>query len=99
MVTGETFTPEQATEWGLFNELHEADKLWPAVMEFAQRIATGPSKAIGFMKVALTEGLEMPLHDSFNYERQLQNQLFETADSKEGVRAFLEKRQPKFTGK
>lgn len=99
MVTGETFTPEQATEWGLFNELHEADQLWPAVMEFAKRIATGPTKAIGFMKVALTEGLEMPLHDSFNYERQLQNQLFETADSKEGVRAFLEKRPPKFTGK
>lgn len=98
MITGETFTPEQATEWGLFNELLEADQLWPTVMTFANQIATGPTKAIGFMKVAVTEALEMPLHDAFNYERQLQNQLFDTADSKEGVRAFLEKRTPKFTG-
>lgn len=81
---------------GLFNELHEADKLWSAVMEFAQRIATGPSKAIGFMKVALTEALELPIYEAFAYERQLQNQLFETPDSKEGVAAFLEKRPPQW---
>jgi enoyl-CoA hydratase len=99
MITGETFTPEQATEWGLFNELVDADQLWPTVLAFAKQIANGPTKAIGFMKDALSHGLEMPLHDSFDYERQLQNQLFDTADSKEGVRAFLEKRPAKFIGK
>jgi enoyl-CoA hydratase/carnithine racemase len=96
MVTGETFTPELATEWGLFNELVDANQVWDTAMGFARQIARGPTRAIGFMKVALTEGLEMPLHDAFNYERHLQNQLFDTADSKEGVRAFLEKRPPKF---
>ncbi|HEX9056079.1 MAG TPA: enoyl-CoA hydratase/isomerase family protein [Ktedonobacterales bacterium] len=99
MVTGETFSPEQATEWGLFNELVDADKVWDTAMDFARLIAQGPTKAIGFMKVSLTEALEMPLKASFDYERQLQNQLFETADSKEGVRAFLEKRKPNFTGR
>lgn len=96
MITGETFSAKQAYEWGLFNKLVPSSELNDAVMTYAKRIASGPTKAIGFMKVALTEGLEMTMADSFNYERQLQNQLFDTADSKEGVSAFLEKRAPKF---
>jgi enoyl-CoA hydratase/carnithine racemase len=99
MITGETFGPEQATEWGLFNELVDADRVWDEAMAFARKIAGGPTRAIGFMKDALSHGLEMPLPAALDYERQLQNQLFDTADSKEGVRAFLEKRQPKFTGR
>ncbi|MBF6589525.1 MAG: enoyl-CoA hydratase/isomerase family protein, partial [Ktedonobacterales bacterium] len=57
---------------------------------------SGQTKAIGFMKLALTEGLELPIYEAFAYERHLQNQLFETPDCKEGVAAFLEKRPPKF---
>ena len=45
--------------------------------EFAQKCANGPAKAIGFMKVALTEGLELPIYEAFAYERHLQNQLFD----------------------
>jgi len=79
-----------------FDELVEANDLMPRALAFAHLCADGPNKAIGFMKLALTEGLEMPIHDSFAYERHLQNQLFDTADSKEGVKAFLEKRQPQW---
>ncbi len=96
MVTGESFGPERATELGLFDELVEPDQVLPRALEFAHKCADGPSKAIGFMKVALTEGLEMPIYDSFAYERHLQNQLFETPDCREGVSAFLEKRQPRW---
>jgi enoyl-CoA hydratase len=96
MVTGESFSAERATELGLFDELVAADDLMPRALHFAHLCADGPNQAIGFMKLALTEGLEMPIHDSFAYERHLQNQLFDTADSKEGVRAFLEKRQPEW---
>jgi enoyl-CoA hydratase/carnithine racemase len=96
MVTGETFSPEQATEWGFFDVLEDADKVEAKALEFAHKCADGPNKAIGFMKIALTEGLELPIHDAFAYERHLQNQLFDTPDSKEGVAAFLEKRPPQW---
>jgi enoyl-CoA hydratase/carnithine racemase len=96
MVTGEAFSPERATELGLFDELVDANQVEVKALEFAHKCADGPNKAIGFMKLALTEALELPIYEAFAYERQLQNQLFETPDAKEGVAAFLEKRPPKW---
>ncbi|HST89101.1 MAG TPA: enoyl-CoA hydratase/isomerase family protein [Ktedonobacterales bacterium] len=96
MVTGEAFGPEKATELGLFDELVEPDQVEARALEFAHKCADGPNKAIGFMKLALTEGLELPIYEAFAYERHLQNQLFDTPDSKEGVAAFVEKRQPRW---
>jgi len=96
MVTGEAFGPEKATELGLFDELVDADQVEKKALEFAHKCADGPNKAIGFMKLALTEGLDLPLYEAFAYERHLQNQLFETPDSKEGVAAFTEKRAPRW---
>ncbi len=96
MVTGESFGPEKATELGLFDELVEPGEVIAKALAFAHLCAEGPSKAIGFMKLALTEGLDLPLYEAFAYERHLQNQLFDTPDSKEGVAAFVEKRKPQF---
>ena len=96
MVTGEAFGPEKALELGLFDELVESDQVMARALQFAHQCAEGPNKAIGFMKLALTEGLELPIYEAFAYERHLQNQLFETPDCKEGVAAFTEKRKPQF---
>ena len=96
MVTGEAFGPEKATELGLFDELVEADKVGKRRSTSPTSARTARLKAIGFMKLALTEGLDLPMHEAFAYERHLQNQLFDTPDSKEGVRAFLEKRAPRW---
>jgi len=96
MVSGEAFGPEKAYELGLFDALVEPGEVMAKALEFAHKCADGPTKAIGFMKLALTEGLEMPIYEAFAYERHLQNQLFETPDSKEGVAAFLEKRPPQW---
>lgn len=96
MVTGEAFGPQQAYEFGFFDELVEPGQAFARASEFAHKCAEGPTKAIGFMKLALTEGLEMPIHDAFAYERHLQNALFDTPDSKEGVAAFTEKRKPQW---
>jgi enoyl-CoA hydratase len=96
MVTGESFSPERATELGLFDQLVAPDECEKKALGFAHTCAKGPTKAIGFMKLALTEGLELPIYEAFAYERHLQNQLFDTPDSKEGVAAFLAKRPPKF---
>lgn len=97
MVTGRPFTPKEAKELGLVDRLVPQDELWETVMDFARRVANGPQRAIGATKIALTEGLESHLWAAFAFERELQNQLFDTPDAKEGVSAFFEKREPDFT--
>jgi enoyl-CoA hydratase len=96
MVTGEPFGPQKAAELGLFDELVPTGEVETRALAFAHRCADGPNKAIGFMKLALTEGLELPIYEAFAYERLLQNQLFETPDCREGVAAFTEKRAPRW---
>jgi enoyl-CoA hydratase len=96
MITGRPLTPREAKDLGLFDFLVPPDKLWAETREYAGRIAKGPARAIGFTKIALTEGVGAPLWTAFAWERELQNQLFEHPDCKEGVRAFFEKRPPRF---
>lgn len=98
MITGRPVTPREAKDLGLLDFLVPPDKLWSEVREYAGRIAKGPARAIGFTKIALTEGVGAPLWTAFAWERELQNQLFEHPDCKEGVRAFFEKRPPRFGG-
>jgi enoyl-CoA hydratase/carnithine racemase len=68
-------------------------------IEYAQEIASGPSRTIGLIKVAVTEGIEMPLSGGLALEREVQNQLFQNQDAKEGLAAYVEKRKPNFTGR
>ncbi|WP_394295427.1 enoyl-CoA hydratase/isomerase family protein [Halogeometricum pallidum] len=63
---------------------------------FAKEVASLPNKAVGHIKVAINEGMEMSLYDALAHERELQNQLFDTEGAKEGISAFLEKREPDF---
>ena len=98
MITGRTLSPREAKDIGLLDFLVPPDTLQAEVLDYARKIAKGPSRAIGFTKIALTEGVGMPLWSAFAWERELQNQLFEHPDCKEGVRAFFEKREPKFGG-
>lgn len=96
MVTGDTLTPQEALEAGIFDEIHPPGEVENAAMEFAQTLAEKPNKAIGFDKLAVNEGMEMPLSDALAHERELQNQLFDTPGAEEGISAFLEKRDPDF---
>jgi enoyl-CoA hydratase/carnithine racemase len=56
------------------------------------------SKAVGRIKRAVQSGLEMGFGEGLALERELQQQLFESADAREGISANLEKRTPKFSG-
>ncbi|WP_101296786.1 enoyl-CoA hydratase/isomerase family protein [Halegenticoccus soli] len=96
MVTGETLDPEEAHEIGLFDELHPPEEVEGKALEFAHQIAELPNRAVGFDKLAVNEGMELPLWDALAHERELQNQLFETPGAEEGISAFLEKREPDF---
>ena len=101
MATGRMITPKEALEWGLFNRVFPRAKFWEETMAFAKGL-TYPQhsgRAVGLIKRSVTEGTEMPMYEGLALERELQNRLFAMADAKEGFRAFLEKRAPKFTGK
>lgn len=99
IATGATIGPEKALEWGLVDEVHDAGVFEDKVMEYADRIANGPSYASGIAKLSVTKGLAMPLAEALVLERANQNTLFATEDAKEGVAAFLEKRKPAFKGR
>jgi enoyl-CoA hydratase len=98
MVTGEELTPAEATEKGIFDEIHPPDELEDAVFEFAEMIVDKPAGAVGHNKLAVNEGLELPLWDALAHERELQNQLLGSDIAEEGVNAFLDKREPDFLG-
>ena len=98
MFTGEDQTSAEAAEKGIFGEIHPPDELEDAVFEFAEMIVQKPAGAVGHNKLAVNEGLELPLWDALAHERELQNQLLGSDIAKEGVDAFLNKREPDFLG-
>ena len=98
MLTGETLTPEEATEKGIFDKIFPAGEVEDAAFEFAEEIVEKPSVAVGNNKLAVNEGLEMPLQDALTHERELQNRLLGSDVAEEGVSAFLNDREPDFLG-
>jgi len=100
MATGRTFTFEEAADMGLVNELYDRDGFWESVMVYARQFCppNKASKAVGAIKRSVQTGLELPFQDALALERELQQQLFQSSDAKEGIAAYVEKRQPKFTG-
>lgn len=94
MLTGERINAAQAAQIGLVNEVVSAAELMTRAQELAQTIAAKPKMALQLIKEAVNNGLEMDLNRAFAYEADLFGLCFATADQKEGMRAFLEKRQP-----
>ena len=101
MATGTTFSFEEAKTMGLVNHVWDADGFDAKVMEYARQFVppNKASKAVGRIKRAVQSGLEVPFSESLAIERELQQQLFTSEDAREGLNAYVEKRQPKFTGK
>ena len=75
------------------------DKLADEARQFAERLAAGPTRAIGLAKKAFYFGAVHSLEETMDYEADLQGQIAHTADHMEGVKAFLEKREAKFEGR
>ncbi len=99
MLTGETVTPEEALRLGIVNRLFPAEKLMEEAEAYARRLAAGATLAVGQIKRAVYQGVTMKLRDALALERELIEPLFDTADAKEGLAAFAEKRQPVYQGK
>ena len=100
MTTGVTFGFEEALELGLVNHIYEAETFWDSVMDYARQFVppNKASKAVGRIKRAVCSGLEVPFGEGLAIEREMQQQLFESADAKEGLAAYMEKRKASFTG-
>jgi 2-(1,2-epoxy-1,2-dihydrophenyl)acetyl-CoA isomerase len=75
-----------------------ADRLLPEAVGFAATLAGGPTVAIGEIKLAAKNGIEMSLEGALALERGGIFRLFQTADAKEGLDAFAEKRKPTWKG-
>jgi len=101
MVTGNTFSFEQAKEYGLVNQIFERENFMHQVMEYARQFCppNKAAKAVGRIKRVVQTGWEIPMEAGLALERENQQLLFESDDAKEGLAAYLEKRPAKFTGK
>src|SRR5436190_2033581 len=95
---GDEVSAEEALRLGLVNRVVSADDLESATRELALRLAKGPTKAIGLAKRAINRALTMDLEQLLDYEVFSQETAGATADYKEGLAAFLEKRTPNYTG-
>ena len=98
-LTGEVIDAREAHRLNLVTEVVPHDELDARATELARRIADGPSVAIELTRRALYQGLKSGLQSQLSLENQAQNLCFMSEDFKEGLRAFQEKRRPRFSGR
>lgn len=104
MARGELFDFERGVELGIVNQLFESETIEQFrehVIEYARQFTT-PNRAayaIGRIKRSVQTGAEIPLESGLALERELQQQLFQSEDAKEGLAAYVGKRTPEFKGR
>lgn len=96
--TGKMITSQKACEWGIVNEVFAQADLLPKVLETAAAIARNGLLAVAYAKDAIANGLDMTKEAGFRYEASVFSILFATADQREGMEAFIEKRKAEFKG-
>ncbi len=96
---GERVPAPQALEWGLVNWVHPDDRLMPEAEALALRLAAGPTRSYASSKRALNRFIYGDLDAQLELEAELQHALGRTTDFIEGAAAFVERRDPAFTGK
>jgi len=104
MATGELFDFERGQALGLVNQIFDSEtgaEFMKQVMDYARQFTT-PNKAaraVGRIKRAVQTGAEIPFESALALERELQQQLFQSEDAKEGLDAYVNKRKAVFKGK
>src|SRR5437899_528663 len=101
MVTGNTYTFEEAKDMGIVNDVFERENFMENIMEYARQF-TPPNKAakaVGRIKRAVQTGWEIPMESALAVERENQQILFASEDAKEGLAAYVYKRTATFKAK
>lgn len=98
LLTGEPVTAAEADAMGLVTEVVPDEAVQERALELARLIAAQPALAVRKIKEAVLTGADQSLEAGLVIERQAFQLLFDTADQKEGMRAFIEKRKPTFRG-
>ncbi len=96
---GDTISAEEADALGLLNRLCAPDEIDPVVKDLAERLAALPPQSLALMKENLNRAHERSLEENLGAEATAQTFMFGTEDMREAVTAFLEKREPRFTGR
>ncbi|PIQ84241.1 MAG: enoyl-CoA hydratase [Candidatus Omnitrophica bacterium CG11_big_fil_rev_8_21_14_0_20_63_9] len=96
ILTGDMYTAQEAYRLGLVNQVVPQDQVLKVAKDFARKIAAKGAVTISQSLWAIEEGLELPLEQGLTKEAEAFHRVSESEDSREGVKAFLEKRQPKF---
>lgn len=104
MTSGKNYDFEEALQWGILNRIVEA----PSAGQFMEKVhalareycpPNKASKAVGLIKRSCQSGAEVPFESALAIERELQQQLFQSEDAKEGLAAYNAKRKPQFKGR
>ena len=99
LMSGRTFTAREAAEIGLINRAVPKDALDSEGMALAHELAQGATRALGLTKTLLQHGLDLDFERFLELEAHAQSLLWHTADHREGVAAFRERRPPRFIGR
>ncbi|WP_269477561.1 enoyl-CoA hydratase-related protein [Hominibacterium faecale] len=99
ILSGDMIKAEEALKIGLVNQVVEPEELLDAAVSLAKRIIKNGPLAVKYAKAAINRGTEMDLDSAISLENELFAMCFATEDQKEGMQAFLEKRDAAFQGK
>lgn len=99
LLTGDTFSPARALELGLVNRVVPHQDLMPTAFELAERILQHSSLAAARIITAVTRGLNMSIGEGLECEREQFARMCATADVREGLNAWIERRRPAYSGR
>ncbi|MEM9682187.1 MAG: crotonase/enoyl-CoA hydratase family protein [Pseudomonadota bacterium] len=98
ILTGEAITAEEACTYGLVNEVVPQDRLLQTALDLAERISEKSPLAVAACLGSVTRGLNLPIDEALAVEANYFARMVPTNDIREGIAAFLEKREPRFDG-
>jgi 2-(1,2-epoxy-1,2-dihydrophenyl)acetyl-CoA isomerase len=95
---GDEVNAAEALAWGLVNDVVPSDQLIGVAEAWGRRLATGPTTALGLITRLLEEGADSSFENALEGEARAQHIVTTTHDLAEGIRAYLERREPNFRG-
>ena len=96
-LTGDRISAEEAEKAGLVSKVFPPDQLVDEAIKMADKICQHSKLIVAMCKEAINTSFELPLHEGLHFEKRVFHTTFSTADRKEGMNAFVDKRPPNFT--